>query len=339
MSPEEIKLREVVDSNPEDWSSRKKLSHLLYDQGKFVDAANLIWGASEIPSVDLELAFAAKILAKGAPRKAIRLLSAVLEQNRRKPVQNLGVANALLHHGMVLQASRFYGAALEADPSFANPDLEHFMLWTDDEETIWNGFEERRPTLGELPWMTRDPEEALELTTSVRYHTSPIQVPNLQSVPGEQLENPLYRQKAVIASKPTPPPAVTIPIDRVALKHRRFDEKLGARTVVSGTGPVALEAAQDEAAQAGPPKAKPVEKTAKPSGTITGPEAPKALPAESKAAEKAQSDGAQSAEEKKPHVVRPPLRLTAPLRPNNKASAADEAKPFVPWPAAQSPGT
>jgi tetratricopeptide (TPR) repeat protein len=130
---DEKKLRETLANNPADWDARKQLAHLLYDQGSFLEAADVVWEVDEIPSIDVELAFAARILAKGAPRKAIRLLTALLEHNRGKAVQNLGLANALLHHGMVLQAARFYGAALEADPSLANPDLEHFILWTDDE--------------------------------------------------------------------------------------------------------------------------------------------------------------------------------------------------------------
>lgn len=63
-------------------------------------------------STDLELAFAAKIIAKAKPHGAIRLLIAILDANKGKAVQNMGMANALLHHGMVLQAVRFYSAAL-----------------------------------------------------------------------------------------------------------------------------------------------------------------------------------------------------------------------------------
>lgn len=229
-SIDEKKLRETLAKQPADWETRKQLAHLLYDQGSFMEAADIVWEVDEIPSIDIELAFAARVLAKASPRKAIRLLTALLEHNRGKAVQNLGIANALLHHGMVLQAARFYGAALEADPSLGNPDLEHFMLWTDDEETLWGDFQNRRPKLGELPWMKRDPREAMKLTSRISHHTTPIKLPSLKPAAGEELKNELYLQKPKKGAEPTPPPAVTIPLDRVDPKYRLFDAELGAPT-------------------------------------------------------------------------------------------------------------
>jgi hypothetical protein len=216
---------------------------VLYDRQAYEEAADLVWEAEQIPSTDLDLAFAARVLAKGRPRKAIRLLTAVLENNRGKAVQNLGMANALLHHGMVLQAVRFYGAALEADPTLANPDLEHFTLWSDDERTLWGDFQNRASKLGDLPWMVRDAKEALKLTTAVSEHTTPIFVPNLLPVPGEQIRNEFYQQTAEKNARITPPPAVTIPIDRVNPKDRLIDATYGAAVVAS--------------AEAAPPRANP----------------------------------------------------------------------------------
>lgn len=227
-STDEKKLREILQNDPADWEARKQLAHLLYDRGEFLEAADVIWEVDEIPSIDVELAFAARVLAKASPRKAIRLLTALLEHNRGKAVQNLGLANALLHHGMVLQAARFYGAAMEADPSLGNPDLEHFMLWTDDEETLWGDFKNRRPKLGELPWMKRDPREAMKLTSRISQHTTPVKLPTLKPAAGEELNNGLYQQKPEKGAEPSPPPAVTIPLDRVDPKYRLFDSELGA---------------------------------------------------------------------------------------------------------------
>jgi len=231
-------LRDNLGSDPNDWESRRRLAHALYDQNAFEEAADLIWDAPEIPSTDIDLAFASRILAKGRPRRAIRLLTAVLEQNRGKAVQNLGMANALLHHGMVLQAARFYGAALEADPSLANPDLEHFVLWTDDEQTLWGDFKNRRPALGDLPWMMRDSQEAQQLNAQPSHHTTPIYVPKLPSTPAEQLKHEIYQQEMKRNAAITPPPAVTIPIDRVDPKDRRFDPAYGAE--ISGQEPPAM---------------------------------------------------------------------------------------------------
>ena len=225
---QELLLTAKLEQDPSDWDTRQQLAHLLYDQGQYAQAAVVIWEADQIPSTDMDIAFAARILAKDQPRKAIRLLATVLQHNQGKAVQNLGLANALLHHGMVLQAARFYGAALEADPDLVNPDLEHFILWTDEEQTLWGDFKDRRPKLGELPWMARDPMEALKLTSRVSLHTTPIAVPKLKPVLAEDLKNSLYQQEAKKGAKITPPPAVTIPADRVQEKHRRFDSTMGA---------------------------------------------------------------------------------------------------------------
>ncbi len=276
----EKKLRETLADQPADWETRKQLAHLLYDKGSFLEAAEVVWEVEEIPSIDVELAFAARILAKAAPRKAIRLLTALLAHNRGKAVQNLGLANALLHHGMVLQAARFYGAALEADPSLANPDLEHFILWTDDEETLWGNFENRRPILGELPWM-RDPKEALKLTSRINTHTTPVNLPSLQAGPGEELNHELYQQKPEKGANPSPPPAVTIPLDRVDPKYRLFDDELGApgepEPPVQVAAALRKELAKpDFAAAAAPnkPPAPPVRMAASPTVPLVAPPPP-----------------------------------------------------------------
>ena len=132
-------LSERLEENPADWKTRLRTACLLYDQDALHKAATLVLEAPQIPSTDLDLASAARILAKNQPRKAIRLLTAVCENNRGKAEQNLAMANALLNQGMVLESARFYGAALEINPNLVNPELEHFILWTDDEQSMWGG--------------------------------------------------------------------------------------------------------------------------------------------------------------------------------------------------------
>jgi tetratricopeptide (TPR) repeat protein len=239
----EEQLRKMIEGDSNDWEARKTFARFLYDRGDTNRAAELIWEAPEIPSVDFEIAFAARILAKGTPRRAIRLLNAVLEQNKGRAVQNLGLANALLHHGMVMQAARFYGAAIESDKDgdIVNADLEHFLLWTDDHQKIWGDFEQKKDELDELPWMVRSAKEAEELRQSIRGHTTPVRVKSappinvlsLPPIPIETPKNPMYVQSPYIGDKPTPPPAVTIPMDRVAAKDRVFDESVGAEIAPS----------------------------------------------------------------------------------------------------------
>lgn len=217
-------LREKLTENPGDWDTRRTLAQLLHDQGAYGEAAVLIWDSDPIPSIDLDIAFAARALAREGPRKAIRLLTAVLEQNRGKAVQNMGMANALLHYGMVLESARFYGAALDADPNLVNPDLEHFLLWTDDAKSLWENFLKIRPPLGIFPWAQSD----TTLHFGADFSTPPLRLSALSPVQGENLTNPLYQQLARKSARITPPPAVTFPADRVALNDHRPDFGSGA---------------------------------------------------------------------------------------------------------------
>ena len=56
-------LRLKLQANSGDWDSRQQLVYMLYDQGVFHEAASVIWDANPVPSIDLDLAFAARILA------------------------------------------------------------------------------------------------------------------------------------------------------------------------------------------------------------------------------------------------------------------------------------
>ncbi len=249
-------LRDSLTQNASNWQQRKKLAHLLYNQGKTKEAAELVWEAPQIPSIDLELGFAIKVLAKGAPRKAIRLLSSIQENNRDKPAQNLGLANALMHHGMVMEAARFYGAAVAQSSDLASADLEHFILWTDDREKIWGDFTEEKPELGELPWMKRDAKEAAQLAKTMSGHTTPIKIPELTEVDAEKVVHEMYVQSSVKGAEATPPPSVTIPMDRVDPKDVVLDPKLGADQ------PIASKPAQPNAVQPNPVQPNPVQPSA-----------------------------------------------------------------------------
>ena len=219
-------LRETLSANSGDWPTRQKLAQLLYDRGEYAEAAVLIWDSDSIPSIDIDLAFAARIVARDQPRKAIRLLTTILEQDRGKAVQNIGMANALMHHGMVLQAARFYGAAFEVSPNLVNPDLEYFILWTDNEKFLWENFIKNRRPLGTLPWTSSDPM----LDPGIKFEISPIVLADLKETKGEKLIHSLYQQSPQRNARITPPPAITVSANQVALKYRRFDSSYGATT-------------------------------------------------------------------------------------------------------------
>lgn len=224
-------LSDNLEKNPDDWESRKQYARALYDSGKTKEAGELIWAAPTIPNIDMEIGFAAKILAKGTPRRAIRLLSELQQLNEGKAVQNMAIANALLHHGMVMQAARFYGAALQVDPTLVNPNIEHFLLWVDDSERLWGEFDQQPKIFEELPWIKRETKEnAASLAAMKSGHTTPIKIPGLAQVPGELNSNPLYTQDPRLNRPVTPPPAVTIPLDRVENKYLLLDDRNGAET-------------------------------------------------------------------------------------------------------------
>lgn len=322
---DEKSLREKLTNDPTHWETRRQLAHGLYDQQVYDEAADIVWNADPIPSTDLDLAFAIRILAKAHPRRAIRLLTAVLELNQGKAVQNMAMANALLHHGMVLQAARFYGAALEADNTLVNPDIEHFMLWSDDESTMWGLFEKHRPKLGQLPWMLRDPKEALKLTSRVSLHTTPISVPDLPTVAGEELKHDLYQQEAKKNAKITPPPAVTIPIDRVDPKHRLYDVDYGATVVGNATPPAEVTAP----AEAAPPIPRVISEDEEESAPSSAPTPPTPIPVPATKPRFILPSG--------PAPTKPPTPPTATPPKSSPAAPSTPAAPTAPAPTAPAP--
>ena len=321
-------LLEILEKSPEDWTTRKKLAQLLYNEGKTSYAADIVWDAPEIPPIDLELGFAIKVLSKGAPRRAIRLITFIQENNEGKHVQNLGIANALMHYGLVLQAARFYGAAIAGDSSLASADLEHFLLWVDDTEKIWGNFADEKPDIGELPWMKRDDKEAANLKKAMMGHTTPVRIPNLQEVSSEKIVHDLYEQSNKLHSKITPPPAVSIPIEQVNKKDIVFDDDKGAAQPVS-----VEQAAKEKAAQL---KANPVGSIGQPLPPVAAASAPTILTPKPLVSEPSILE---------PEVAAPVIPAPITPRPMNDASPIadsllsqpNNSLPEIPEPAASSP--
>jgi len=65
IKPDEKNLREALERHPADWKTRTNLARFLHDQGSFREAADVIWDPPEIPNSDVELEFAARMLAQG----------------------------------------------------------------------------------------------------------------------------------------------------------------------------------------------------------------------------------------------------------------------------------
>ncbi len=125
-------LLHTLNQNPDLWETRKKTAEILYDSEQYLEAADMLWNAPEIPSVDTDVAFAIKIISRARPNRAIRMVYEIVRRNNGKPAKNMAVANALNQIGMYMQASRFYGAALASDPSLFDLGFESQVLWLDD---------------------------------------------------------------------------------------------------------------------------------------------------------------------------------------------------------------
>jgi len=148
-------LIKLLEQNPDDWGMRKKVVWFLYEAGYFREASKVVWNAPEIPPLDKEIIFAARIVSKGQPTRAMRLLNAVVERNRAQPEKNLEMAKELVKGGMPLQAARFYGAATLSDSSLIDEDFEVCLITADADEEDWNLIVQSE----EFPW-----DGPLELT-------------------------------------------------------------------------------------------------------------------------------------------------------------------------------
>lgn len=221
-------LLKTLEENPEIWSIRKEAARLLFDNGSYRKAADLIWTAPEIPAVDLDIAFAARVLSRAQPRRAIRLLQHIMERAVGSPAKLLAIANALMHYGMVMQAARFYGAATACDQELGNGDLEHFLLWLDDSHRLWGDWEKDDQKMSELPWVRRDQAKEADYEKTMKGLTTPIKVPGLERSSAEQLDNEYYRQVPIRDAEPSAPPAVTVPLDQINPDDAIIDEQLGA---------------------------------------------------------------------------------------------------------------
>ena len=221
-------LLNTLQANPDIWNIRKEAARLLFDNSRYKEAAEIVWAAPEIPAVDLEIAFAARVLSRAYPNRAIRLLNHVLEKTVESPAKLLAIANALMHYGMVMQATRFYGAATASDSSLVNADLEHFMLWLDDSHRLWGDWEKDDQQMDELPWVKRDESKGEDFKKMMKGLTTPIKVPGLNESTAEHLVNEYYRQVPIRDAEITAPPAVTVPLDQLNPDDVIHNEKLGA---------------------------------------------------------------------------------------------------------------
>ncbi|MGJ8673353.1 hypothetical protein [Rubritalea sp.] len=136
MSPETKIYLNLVDGDPHNWVLRKEAALRLYDDGFYEMAADMVWNATEIPSTDMDIAFAVKMLSRAKPNRSIRLVYELLRQNSGKAEQAIAMANVFNLIGYPMLASRCYGAAVSINADFFDIGFERDAFWSDDERTL-----------------------------------------------------------------------------------------------------------------------------------------------------------------------------------------------------------
>lgn len=134
-------LMSKVTAEPSNWQARKAAAVQLYEEGEYLEAADVVWNAPEMPSVDTDVAFAVKIVSRARPNRSIRLVYEVLRRNAGKPEQNLAMARAFNLIGLPMLASRFYGAALASSHDLFDIGFEQQSLWFDDSGSLMDAWE------------------------------------------------------------------------------------------------------------------------------------------------------------------------------------------------------
>ena len=142
LSEQSQSLLAEVEADPANWFARKIVAVKLYKEEQYLAAADVVWNAPEMPSTDMDVAFAVKIVSRARPNRSIRLVYEVLRRNAGKAEQNMAMARAFSLIGLPMLASRFYGAAVAAGAENFDIGFEQQSLWFDDSGSLieaWEG--------------------------------------------------------------------------------------------------------------------------------------------------------------------------------------------------------
>lgn len=155
------------------WGLRKSLAVRYYESGKYLDAADVLWNAPEMPATDMDVAFAVKIVSRARPNRAIRLIYEVLRRNVGKPTKHLAIARAMNMIGLPMQAARFYGAAVAESAEHFDLSFEKQSLWFDDSGSLLEQWEKsdqeaKPPLAAPLQYFAEEIIEFSQLTEDVQ---------------------------------------------------------------------------------------------------------------------------------------------------------------------------
>lgn len=203
-----------VTADPSNWQARKAAAVQLYEEGHYLEAADTVWNAPEMPSVDTDVAFAVKIVSRARPNRSIRLVYEVLRRNVRKPEQNMAMAKAFNMVGLPMLASRFYGAALSSSHDLFDIGFEQQSLWFDDSGSLMDAWQQssqdiKQPFVNDIRSFAGEDIKPTQLTQDI---TAPI--PNTAPVshtvakPAALSASPVLRAAtSVIQTQPAIKPA------------------------------------------------------------------------------------------------------------------------------------
>ena len=337
-------LIKLVEQAPDDWAMRKKAALVLFDAGFFADASQVIWDAPEIPPEGAEYVFSARIVGKGQPTRAMRLMHTLIQQNKDNPSENIALAKLFVKANMPLQAIRLYGAAVAADASLAEEEFELSLLRADVEPVSWADTVRQE----NFPWDPPENPQEIELDDGHSEEDAALLSGLTQPVPiraamseakkimadAEKKESPAPEKKAEPAKIEPPKPiekAKEPKVEPVAKKPEKVKPapEPQAKPVVKET-PIPVKPVAEEKPQQAPPKAASVKVKTSP-----GLSAPKAAPSAKvdvpKSAEPAQGEET-STKLKSAAKIDTPAKLdsVSPELPKKKDQAIEEtAEPLA----------
>lgn len=191
-------LLTVVQNEPNNWSARKKAALKLYEAERFLEAADILWKAPEMPATDIDVAFSIKVVSRARPNRSIRLVYELIRRNSGKPTKNLAMARALNMIGMPMLASRFYGAAVAEDGQLFDLSFEKQTLWYDDSGSLLDQWkltdQEAKPPL-DVP-LQEFTGEMIEFDKLAQHTNEPSEPKMAQPAPTAPLSMPKPLPKA-----------------------------------------------------------------------------------------------------------------------------------------------
>lgn len=120
-----------VQEEPASWVLRKEAALQLYEDGAYTLAAEVVWSTPEIPSTDMDVAFAVKIISRAKPNRSIRMIYELMLKNSTKAEQMIALANVFNLVGFPMLAARSYGAAVALNPEYFDVGFEAQAFFED----------------------------------------------------------------------------------------------------------------------------------------------------------------------------------------------------------------